>query len=222
MAVGGRRMFSVASNRGSRRDVGGWWELAEQNDFAAARRIHTHFCRFSDQLRRIEPDSREERDGRDGALDETYRLPMVPPRDESRTRIRHVFERSGAARRIGEHDGVAGAGEVALVDAGAQVDRAAAREAFVKLREQLTAGEVRAAEPDACGAHWVARQHLGQQGVLLGFRHGETMTCPRTTDAGHSSDEDTLPLQRPEPEARESRIVPGGSMMRKRVIGAGS
>ncbi len=60
-----------------------------------------------------------------------------------------------------------------FVAAGASADRDAARAAFADLRRALSAGEVRAAEPDASsplGWHvntWV------KQGILLGFRFGD-------------------------------------------------
>ena len=63
----------------------------------------------------------------------------------------------------------------ALAEAGAQVDRAAARDAFVRLRAQLTAGEVRAAEPDAAAPTGWRVNTWVKQGILLGFRCGETI-----------------------------------------------
>jgi 2,3,4,5-tetrahydropyridine-2-carboxylate N-succinyltransferase len=63
----------------------------------------------------------------------------------------------------------------ALFAAGAAADRERAREVFVRLRTALSAGEVRAAEPDAStpsGWRVIAWVKLG---ILLGFRFGEVV-----------------------------------------------
>jgi hypothetical protein len=55
-------------------------ELAERGDFAAARAMHRAAAADAGQLHRVEPRSREGRDGGMGLLEPVYRLPMVPPR----------------------------------------------------------------------------------------------------------------------------------------------
>ena len=60
-----------------------------------------------------------------------------------------------------------------LAAAGASADRDAAREAFGRLRAALSAGEVRAAEPDrSAEIGWRVNTWV-KQGILLGFRFGD-------------------------------------------------
>jgi 2,3,4,5-tetrahydropyridine-2,6-dicarboxylate N-succinyltransferase len=102
----------------------------------------------------------------------------------------------------------------ALTAAGAQVDREAARDAFTRLRAQLTAGDVRAAEPDSgAPTGWRVNTWV-KQGILLGFRCGETVDMSSDHGRWPFFDKDTLPLQRPKP-GRGIRIVPGGSTVRE-------
>ena len=95
MAVGGRGIVSVASNEVPG-EMSKMVELAERNDFAAARRIHTHLLPLL-QINFIEsnPGPVKSAMAAMGLLEETYRLPMVPPREASRTRIRHVLNGLG-------------------------------------------------------------------------------------------------------------------------------
>jgi 2,3,4,5-tetrahydropyridine-2,6-dicarboxylate N-succinyltransferase len=100
-----------------------------------------------------------------------------------------------------------------LSAAGAQADRDAARQAFARLRAQLAAGDVRAAEPDpATPTGWRVNTWV-KQGILLGFRFGDTIDMSADHGRWPFFDKDTLPLQRP---GRESgvRLVPGGSTVR--------
>jgi 4-hydroxy-tetrahydrodipicolinate synthase len=95
MAIGGRGIISVASNEvpsGMVRMV----ELAEQNDFAAARRVHAELLPLM-QVNFIEsnPIPVKSAMAAMGLLSEIYRLPMVPPREASRARIRQVLEVMG-------------------------------------------------------------------------------------------------------------------------------
>ncbi len=100
----------------------------------------------------------------------------------------------------------------ALFAAGADADKASARSAFAELRRALGAGEVRAAEPDpASPTGWRVNAWV-KQGILLGFRFGDTV------DFGAAGlpfyDKDTMPLKRPGLESG-IRIVPGGSSIRE-------
>ncbi len=106
------------------------------------------------------------------------------------------------------------AGEIeALVAAGAAADREAARAAFARLREALSAGAVRAAQPDpSCPAGWRVNAWV-KQGILLGFRFGDTIDVSMDHGRWPFYDKDTLPLRRFAPGAGV-RIVPGGSSVR--------
>jgi len=98
-----------------------------------------------------------------------------------------------------------------LFAAGAAADKADARAAFAELQRALGAGEVRAAEPDTsepsgwCVNTWV------KQGILLGFRFGDTVDL---TAGLPFYDKDTMPVKRPGTSAGV-RIVPGGSSVRE-------
>jgi 2,3,4,5-tetrahydropyridine-2,6-dicarboxylate N-succinyltransferase len=102
---------------------------------------------------------------------------------------------------------------LALAAAGASADRVAAREAFARLRADLSAGRVRAAEPDSASpAGWRVNTWV-KQGILIGFRFGDIVDF--SIDQGRLPfyDKDTLPLKRPG-AAAGVRIVPGGSSVR--------
>ena len=61
----------------------------------------------------------------------------------------------------------------ALYDQGAAAPRDAARAAFARLRAELGAGRVRAAEPDpGSPTGWRVNVWV-KQGILLGFRFGD-------------------------------------------------
>jgi 2,3,4,5-tetrahydropyridine-2-carboxylate N-succinyltransferase len=100
-----------------------------------------------------------------------------------------------------------------LAAAGASADREAARSAFARLRESLSTGAVRAAEPDPQSALGWRVNTWVKQGILLGFRFGDLADA--SMDGGRLPfyDKDTLPLKRPGLAAR-IRIVPGGSAIR--------
>jgi 2,3,4,5-tetrahydropyridine-2-carboxylate N-succinyltransferase len=97
---------------------------------------------------------------------------------------------------------------------GAAADKAAAREAFFALQRALSAGEARAAEPDESQPSGWRVNTWVKQGILLGFRFGDTVD--QSFDAGRWPfyDKDTMPLKRPGPGAGV-RIVPGGSTIRE-------
>jgi len=100
-----------------------------------------------------------------------------------------------------------------LVAAGASADRDRAREVFARLRAELSAGTVRAAEPDASQpAGWRVNTWV-KQGILIGFKFGETIDA--SIDHGRMPfyDKDTLPLKKPG-LAAGVRLVPGGSSVR--------
>jgi 2,3,4,5-tetrahydropyridine-2-carboxylate N-succinyltransferase len=105
-------------------------------------------------------------------------------------------------------------GEIRRVFAlGADAPRDAARTAFTELRKALSAGHVRAAEPDPLSpTGWKVNTWV-KQGILLGFKHSDIVDC--SIDHGRVSytDKDVLPLKRIEP-ASGVRLVPGGSAVR--------
>jgi 2,3,4,5-tetrahydropyridine-2-carboxylate N-succinyltransferase len=119
-----------------------------------------------------------------------------------------------------------------------QVDRAAARRAFLELRPLLDAGKVRAAEK--VDGRWRVNVWV-KQGILLGFRIGEVVEFPfaaelraagfgsaETTHPGQSRartehpqdpvlsfvDKDTFPIRRFS-AGDGVRVVPGGSSVRE-------
>jgi 2,3,4,5-tetrahydropyridine-2-carboxylate N-succinyltransferase len=100
-----------------------------------------------------------------------------------------------------------------LVSAGASADRDRARALFAELRDALSAGRVRAAEPDAAQALGWRVNTWVKQGILLGFRFGDIVDA--SIDHGRLPfyDKDTLPLKKPGLTAGV-RIVPGGSAVR--------
>ena len=104
---------------------------------------------------------------------------------------------------------------------GADADRADARAAFAELRAQLSAGDVRAAEPDAgAPTGWRVNAWV-KQGILVGFRCGDIVPFASPDDKSPWLDKDTLPLRPLSAESRV-RLVPGGSSVRDGAyLGAG-
>jgi len=100
-----------------------------------------------------------------------------------------------------------------LVAAGAAADRDAARAAFAKLREALSTGQVRAAEPDASSPGGWRVNTWVKQGILLGFKFGDLADVSMDHGRVPFYDKDTLPLKKPG-LAAGVRIVPGGSSIR--------
>ncbi|HET9012996.1 MAG TPA: 2,3,4,5-tetrahydropyridine-2,6-dicarboxylate N-succinyltransferase [Gemmatimonadaceae bacterium] len=100
-----------------------------------------------------------------------------------------------------------------LVAAGRDADRAAARDVFARLRAALSAGEVRAAEPDVSAPTGWRVNAWVKQGILLGFRFGDVADVSADHGRWPFFDKDTLPLKRLPPGAGV-RIVPGGSSVR--------
>ncbi len=100
-----------------------------------------------------------------------------------------------------------------FVAAGASADRDAVRAAFARLREALSNGQVRAAEPDeSTPLGWRVNTWV-KQGILLGFRFGDMIDASMDHGGWPFYDKDTLPLKRPG-VAAGVRIVPGGSAVR--------
>jgi 4-hydroxy-tetrahydrodipicolinate synthase len=93
MSVGGRGIISVASN-GLPAQMAQMVELAEQGDFASARRIHRALMPFM-TVNFVEANPIPIKAGMAmmGLIDERYRLPMVPPHAASREKIAAVLSR---------------------------------------------------------------------------------------------------------------------------------
>src|SRR6188508_2159802 len=106
------------------------------------------------------------------------------------------------------------AAEVEALSAGGQgIDRQAARDAFAELRAALSAGEVRAAEPDASTPTGWRVNTWVKQGILLGFRSGGLVDASADHGRWPFFDKDTLPLHK-FTVADNVRVVPGGSTIR--------
>ena len=95
MAVGGRGVISVASNQVPAEMVR-MVEHAAQNDYAAARKIHARlFPLMQANFIESNPGPVKSAMAAMGLLQEVFRLPMVPPRDAARARIRAVLDSMG-------------------------------------------------------------------------------------------------------------------------------
>ena len=97
---------------------------------------------------------------------------------------------------------------------GAQANKSEAREAFFALQRLLSAGEVRAAEPDAAAPSGWRVNTWVKQGILLGFRFGDTIDVSADHGRWPFYDKDTMTLKKPGVDAGV-RIVPGGSTIRE-------
>jgi 4-hydroxy-tetrahydrodipicolinate synthase len=92
MSVGGHGIISVASN-GVPAEMARMVELAEANDFAAARKIHAALMPFlTVNFIEANPIPIKAAMAMMGLLDERYRLPMVPPLAASKEKIAAVLE----------------------------------------------------------------------------------------------------------------------------------
>jgi 4-hydroxy-tetrahydrodipicolinate synthase len=103
MAVGGRGVVSVASNEAPA-EMAQIVELCEQGDFAAARKLH-HWLLPLIQVNFVEtnPIPCKAAMAAMGLIDESYRLPLVPPTPATREKITRVLQQLkllGAAARV--------------------------------------------------------------------------------------------------------------------------
>jgi 4-hydroxy-tetrahydrodipicolinate synthase len=91
MAVGARGVISVASNE-CPAEMAKLVEAAEKNDFAAAREVHARLLPLMlVNFAESNPIPVKAAMAQMGLLEETYRLPMVPPRAETREKLRRVL-----------------------------------------------------------------------------------------------------------------------------------
>jgi 4-hydroxy-tetrahydrodipicolinate synthase len=100
MAVGGRGVISVASNE-IPSEMAQMVEAAERNDFAAARAIHARILPLM-QVNFVEsnPGPVKAAMAAMGLLEEVYRLPMVPPKPESKAKIETVLKELGLMKAV--------------------------------------------------------------------------------------------------------------------------
>ena len=100
-----------------------------------------------------------------------------------------------------------------LYDCGAEADRDESRDTFARLRSELSAGRVRAAEPDpSSDTGWRVNAWV-KKGILVGFRAGKIVSYPSADSAAPYFDKDTLPLKS-FADTSGVRLVPGGSSIR--------
>ncbi|HEV8393866.1 MAG TPA: 2,3,4,5-tetrahydropyridine-2,6-dicarboxylate N-succinyltransferase [Vicinamibacterales bacterium] len=88
-----------------------------------------------------------------------------------------------------------------------------ARDAFARLRAELSAGRVRAAEPDASSPTGWRVNIWVKQGILLALRWGDVIDVGVGKGRWPFLDKDTLPLKRLDIASRV-RVIPGGSSIR--------
>jgi 2,3,4,5-tetrahydropyridine-2-carboxylate N-succinyltransferase len=103
-----------------------------------------------------------------------------------------------------------------LAEQGAAAPKAQAREAFARLRAELAAGRVRAAEPDVASPTGWRVNGWVKQGILVGFRFGDVVDMGIGKGRWPFYDKDTMPL-RDLSGADGLRVVPGGSTIRDGV-----
>jgi 4-hydroxy-tetrahydrodipicolinate synthase len=95
MAVGARGVVSVASNEVPA-EMARMVEAAERDDFAAAREVHARLLPLMlANFAESNPIPVKAAMARMGLLEETYRLPMVPPRAETREKLEGVLRAAG-------------------------------------------------------------------------------------------------------------------------------
>jgi 2,3,4,5-tetrahydropyridine-2-carboxylate N-succinyltransferase len=100
-----------------------------------------------------------------------------------------------------------------LAEQGASAPKAEAREAFARLRAELAAGRVRAAEPDVASPTGWRVNGWVKQGILIGFRFGDVVDMGIGKGRWPFYDKDTMPLK--DLSAADGlRVVPGGSTIR--------
>jgi 2,3,4,5-tetrahydropyridine-2-carboxylate N-succinyltransferase len=101
-----------------------------------------------------------------------------------------------------------------LFEQGSAASKDAARAAFLALRDELSAGRIRAAEPDPAAATGWRVNVWVKQGILLGFRFGANVDMSVDHGRWPFFDKDTMPLKRLQ-LSNAVRVVPGGSSARE-------
>jgi 2,3,4,5-tetrahydropyridine-2-carboxylate N-succinyltransferase len=101
-----------------------------------------------------------------------------------------------------------------LFEQGDKADALTARGAFVRLRDALGDGRLRAAEPDASHPTGWRVNSWVKKGILLGFRFGRLVDHSMDHGRWAFFDKDTMPLKTIGID-RQVRLVPGGSAVRE-------
>src|SRR5262249_53961464 len=178
------------------------------------RAAHAPAAAASGELRRVEPDSGQERDGDDGAArggvspaDGAAASPVEAEDRGSAPAARH--QQGSPCVTIADLPGTIDR----LASAGTRASRDEARQAFAALRGALTEGTARAAEPDPSSASGWKVNAWVKRGILLGFRFGDTIDMSADHGRWPFFDKDTLPLKQVGAWSAV-RIVPGGSTIR--------
>jgi len=96
---------------------------------------------------------------------------------------------------------------------GSAASKDAARESFAQLRAELSAGRVRAAEPDSASPTGWRVNAWVKQGILLGIRFGDLIDVGIGKGRLPFFEKDTMPLKSLD-VADNVRLVPGGSSVR--------
>jgi 2,3,4,5-tetrahydropyridine-2-carboxylate N-succinyltransferase len=100
-----------------------------------------------------------------------------------------------------------------LFEQGSAASKDAARAAFATFRSELAAGRIRAAEPDPSSPTGWRVNVWVKQGILLGFRFGDTVDMGIGKGRWPFFDKDTMPLKLLDLSSGV-RVVPGGSTVR--------
>ncbi|HET9012643.1 MAG TPA: 2,3,4,5-tetrahydropyridine-2,6-dicarboxylate N-succinyltransferase [Gemmatimonadaceae bacterium] len=100
-----------------------------------------------------------------------------------------------------------------LFEQGASASKQQARDAFTRLRGELSAGRVRSAEPDPSSPTGWRVNAWVKQGILLGLRWGDVVDVGIGKGRWPFLDKDTLPLK-PLNVSSRVRVIPGGSSIR--------
>lgn len=100
-----------------------------------------------------------------------------------------------------------------LFEQGPSAPKSQARDAFGRLRAELSAGRVRAAEPDPSSPTGWRVNPWVKQGILLGLLFGDIVDVGVGKGRWPFQDKDTLPLKRLD-VASGIRVIPGGSSIR--------
>ena len=100
-----------------------------------------------------------------------------------------------------------------LFQQGASADKQESRSVFARLREELSAGRVRSAEPDpSAPSGWRVNTWV-KQGILVGFRCGDLVDVSVDNGRWFFADKATRPLK-PMDADMGVRVVPGGTSIR--------
>ena len=210
----GRRCADAAADGGRRprhhlggveRDAGGdgadGRSSPSADDFAARARRSTRASAPADagQLRRVEPGPGEGAMAAMGLLEEVYRLPMVPPRDASRAKIRgRAARRIGRCSRRPRRDDERSGRRHRVARRRRAPPPIATRPARCSRGCAQRCRRATCAPPNpmpSAPSGWRVNAWV-KQGILLGFRFGDVVDVSADHGRWPFFDKDTLPLKR--------------------------